>query len=67
MAGVSFGGVGLEGLVIGEERMMRFSGPAQAIDSIELISSLSKHHRDPSCPIIHGNGIITARHVGPGR
>lgn len=39
--------------------MMRFGGLAQAMNLIKLISSLSKHHSDPSCPIIHGNGIIT--------
>lgn len=45
--------------------MMRFDWPAQAMNLIKLISSLSKHHSDPSCPIIHGNGIITARRAGP--
>lgn len=47
--------------------MMRFRGPAQVIDLIELISSLSKRHSDPSCPIIHGNEIITARRMRPDR
>lgn len=47
--------------------MMRFGGLAQAMNLIKLISSLSKHHSDPSCPIIHGNGIITLRCMVPDR
>lgn len=43
---------------------MRFGGLAQAMNLIKLISSLSKHHSDPPCPIIHGNGIITVRCMG---
>lgn len=46
---------------------MRFGGPAQAMNLIKLISSLSKHRSDPPCPIIQGNGIITPRCMGPDR
>lgn len=46
---------------------MRFGGLAQAMNLIKLISSLSKHHSDPPCPIIHCNGIITVRCMGPDR